>query len=243
MTVSTTSRLDELVVQIGNEHQSVSATMTAALSHAIRAGELLIEAKEIVPFGQWDKWLAERCATEWNLSLEWARSYMRIARNRELIEDNQIESLAAARRFLTVSGVGDSRVDPVKRTEAVVLRQQGLKQQEIADKLGVSQGTITRWLDPAKEKKYKETYRRTWIAARQALKRETAKRQAREIGGDLGEAYSLLRRCLDSLERAAADHDSDTRREIRSAMHSMYNAEDALNRALAHSRSSKRVAS
>jgi hypothetical protein len=62
------NRLPVLAGRIKAEHDAVEAatsTATAAarkgIEHALTAGELLLEAKPLVPHGQWLPWLAENC--------------------------------------------------------------------------------------------------------------------------------------------------------------------------------------
>lgn len=50
--------------------------MRTAIGHAIRAGELLIEAKELVPHGAWQRWLSEH----FRGSERTAQGYMQLAR-------------------------------------------------------------------------------------------------------------------------------------------------------------------
>ena len=52
------------------------------MNHAIVAGELLLDAKDLLKHGQWLPWLAENCA----ISERTAQLYMRCAKNRAAIE-------------------------------------------------------------------------------------------------------------------------------------------------------------
>ncbi len=56
--------------------------MSAALKHALRAGELLSEAKGQLPHGAFGPWLAENFAG----SDRTARAYMRVYSHREELE-------------------------------------------------------------------------------------------------------------------------------------------------------------
>jgi hypothetical protein len=75
---STTTDLDlpELAGRINAEHAAVSAAMRQGLEHARRAGELLCEARQHVPHGDWEGWLAEH----FHGSARTARLYMRVFR-------------------------------------------------------------------------------------------------------------------------------------------------------------------
>jgi hypothetical protein len=73
--------LTDLAARIRTEHEGTVAAMRRGVEHAIRAGELLIEAKGKVPHGQWLSWLATTGVPE-----RAAQRYMRLARNRAEIE-------------------------------------------------------------------------------------------------------------------------------------------------------------
>ena len=52
-----------------------------AIEHAIRAGEALIQAKQLVEHGQWLPWLRDNC----KMSERTAQNYMRVARNQDAL--------------------------------------------------------------------------------------------------------------------------------------------------------------
>lgn len=52
-------RLLDLATQINAEHDAAGAAMSSALSHAVNAGRLLIEAKGTVDHGEWADWLSD----------------------------------------------------------------------------------------------------------------------------------------------------------------------------------------
>jgi hypothetical protein len=82
-----TDRSNSLVVlaaRIRAAHEATSTALKSSVEHSIAAGELLIEAKEQVPHGQWLPWLRDRCA----ISERTAQLYMRLAKNRKEIEAN-----------------------------------------------------------------------------------------------------------------------------------------------------------
>lgn len=226
-----TSELDDLSTEIARQHVLVRQSMADSLNHAIATGELLLRAKAMVEVGHWDEWLSDQ-ALIWDMSIEWARSYMRFARFKDLILAEQLPSVKAARKFLRQSNVQDVRVDPTRRLECDRLHKEGLSQKEIADELGVSAPTIWRWLNPEKEQKYRRLRARNSRAGRSALRAKERSDAAKRVGGDLGEGYGLVRLALDNLERAAAQQTGEARREIRSAMNSLYNAEDATAKAV-----------
>jgi hypothetical protein len=82
--------LVDLAARIKTEHTAVSSALKESLRHAIAAGELLLQAKDQVPHGQWLPWLEEHCS----ISERTAQLYMRVAKNRTEIE-NQIRNVIA----------------------------------------------------------------------------------------------------------------------------------------------------
>jgi len=68
--------LTVISADINREHRLANAAAQTAISHAINAGELLIEAKAKVSHGEWLPWLNANC----ELSERTARNYMRVAR-------------------------------------------------------------------------------------------------------------------------------------------------------------------
>jgi hypothetical protein len=69
-------RLATLAADINREHAACATALQTTLRHAIRAGELLAEAKALLPHGQWLPWLEAHFAG----SERSAQAYMRVAR-------------------------------------------------------------------------------------------------------------------------------------------------------------------
>lgn len=74
--------LGDLAKQINEEHRACETAVTAALGHAMKAGELLSEAKAELPHGAFGTWLAENFVG----SDRTARAYMRVYAHREELE-------------------------------------------------------------------------------------------------------------------------------------------------------------
>jgi hypothetical protein len=77
------ARLVEIAQGIGHQVQLAEMAWRDALGHAIRAGELLIEAKGLVKHGQWAEWLERHFPA----SERTAQNYMRLARNSAAVAD------------------------------------------------------------------------------------------------------------------------------------------------------------
>ncbi len=68
--------LDSLAKQIDAAHVEVLRVLLTSVQLAAEAGHLLAQAKEQVPFGQWEIWVSENTA----VSSRTARGYMQIQR-------------------------------------------------------------------------------------------------------------------------------------------------------------------
>jgi hypothetical protein len=88
--IEASNSLTDLAARIVAEHRAVSTALKDSVRHAITAGELLIDAKNQVPHGQWLPWLRDHCT----ISERTAQLYMRCARNRSAIEDQIRNSVA-----------------------------------------------------------------------------------------------------------------------------------------------------
>ncbi len=67
--------LDDLVTQINDAHAEVERAFRIGIDHALRAGELLLQAKKQVLHGKWETWLKGNVSC----TPRTARSYMQIA--------------------------------------------------------------------------------------------------------------------------------------------------------------------
>lgn len=88
--MSEIERLNTLATRINEEHRRCEEAFRSTLEHALRAGELLIEAKDGVPHGSWEAWLADN----FEGSLRTAQAYMRVARARKQFEDPKTQRVA-----------------------------------------------------------------------------------------------------------------------------------------------------
>ena len=59
--IDRSNSLVDLAARIKIEHEAATDAMARGAEHAIKAGELLIEAKEQLKHGQWLPWLREHC--------------------------------------------------------------------------------------------------------------------------------------------------------------------------------------
>jgi hypothetical protein len=89
-TATTDLALDELANEINAEHAKAEAAARSAVDHALRAGELLIEAKGQCQHGEWGAWIQEHC----EFSERTAQVYMRVARELPKLDDPKAQRVA-----------------------------------------------------------------------------------------------------------------------------------------------------
>jgi hypothetical protein len=75
--LTTSNPLPDLAVRIRSEYEKARQSARASIEHALRVGELLLEAKVLVQHGEWSGWLQRNC----DLSERMAQGYMRLARH------------------------------------------------------------------------------------------------------------------------------------------------------------------
>ena len=74
---SSVSDLDDLAKQIDAAHVEVRAALLTSVQRAAEVGYLLAQAKEQIPFGQWETWVEQNTA----VSPRSARAFMQIERH------------------------------------------------------------------------------------------------------------------------------------------------------------------
>jgi DUF3102 family protein len=79
--IATSNSLADLAARIRAEHEAAVGAQRTSLTHAMAAGDLLIEAKAQLDHGQWLPWL-KSCG----ISERTGQRYIRLARNRDTIE-------------------------------------------------------------------------------------------------------------------------------------------------------------
>ena len=94
--VTTSSSLADLAARIRVEQENARLAFRTGIEHALRVGELLLEAKEKVNHGHWSHWLHAHC----DLSERTAQGYMRLARQRSNPQ------LTADLTILRITGAG-----------------------------------------------------------------------------------------------------------------------------------------
>lgn len=223
--------LAELAAQINTEHDAVKTGARRTIELAVACGESLLRAKELVPEGQFGNWLEENVV----LKRQTAYSYMRLARHRDRVLAGDFETIRDA--IAGIAGFGDPRTNRLsaeQKYEMVRLASEdGKNIYEVAEVLGVAPSTVWYWSSD-KNRAMRGTERRRrkarQKAAELALVREENARFVMKVGGPTADAYSLLRKAEQALDKAlrTASMDRARHRVLSSALTRLYNAEDEI---------------
>lgn len=216
-----TLTLEQLEVASADAIRLGEEALKGALLVFIRWGEILLEVQRRVGHGHFREWLRAH-----EINDAHSNKAMRFAFYKNNIPKDALvpfRGVDGRLREPTTNSVwrlyirGLPPISPYGRptysvthiNEARRLQATGLTGKDIAEMLGVSETTVGCWLDPklAAEREARRTRKRhETVAARKALKekseREERDRLAKTTGGELAEAYSLIRRALTALDRA-----------------------------------------
>lgn len=88
--ITNTMDLATLADQINAEHRACDEALREGLAHAVRAGELLVEAKAQVKHGQWEQWVTEN----FEGSPRTAQAYMKVAREIPTLDGAKAQRVA-----------------------------------------------------------------------------------------------------------------------------------------------------
>lgn len=116
--------LSTLADEINAEHRSCDEALREGLRHALRAGELLIEAKSRVQHGEWGRWLEEN----FEGSSRTAQGYMKVAREIPNLDGTKAQhvadlSLRGALKELSAPGEDDGQERWPKQEVAKFIRK------------------------------------------------------------------------------------------------------------------------
>ena len=99
---------ERLALEINAEHELARTCLHDSLSHAVRVGELLIEARAMVPRGEWLGWIDDNCAFSTRHRAELRSTCpkeRRVDRGRERNEPQHPRSASGA--FQSIRGPND----------------------------------------------------------------------------------------------------------------------------------------
>jgi hypothetical protein len=111
VTPDRSNSLPDLAARIRAEHEATAAALQSSVTHAMAAGDALIEAKAAIPHGGWLPWLADNCD-------------MKLAKNRATIEKhirNDIADLTLneAAALCVLAGRIEKLLEIAKRAETL----------------------------------------------------------------------------------------------------------------------------
>jgi hypothetical protein len=251
----TTLTLDELSA-LSVEEVSLSATCAAAaVQHAIRCGEALLEAQSRVPPGDWVRWLE---SSDWPHSDTHARCFMRLAKyqsdlppeawQRYIDRDGNERQPTANRAFRMLRGLPPIQalgswisplVGPNDKAEVLRLRSMGASYTEIVAVTGLPKSTIAGWCNPAaaeQARRKRRARRREEAVARKALtaerERSSRNRLAKVTGGELSKSYAAVRQALAALDKVGGERAGE-------AIGHLHRAEESIVEAMREQRSSE----
>lgn len=98
MTELATRTTTDIAADVNREHRLVETVKHNLVAHAIKCGELLIEAKSRLEHGEWGEWMDTHCEfSDWTAQL-----YMRVARDAQANPGRvtDLPSLRSARHLL-----------------------------------------------------------------------------------------------------------------------------------------------
>lgn len=215
-----TLTLDELGAVANAEHAAVGSSideaahhMAMSLLHAIRAGQALTLAREMVEEGRWTEWLTNNV----DISQSLAMRYVRYAHYEQVLREANVPLNAdTALRYLKglapVRVATPRRTDPAVIAEAQRLRAGGLSFKAIGELLGLNASTIQSNLTASEESRRRRAKNsRRHAAARRALaeqeRRAERDRLAKTGTENQQEIYRLIRRAakLADIEGGLAD--------------------------------------
>lgn len=229
-------RLAALGEIVEREHALAQDAARQALTHVIQAGEALREARTAVDSGAWNQWCERH-----GLGERRARDYIRIATYQSELPEwvtTRTEAIVSLKGLpVATENGGWQRLSDATREEALRLRAEGLSQRQVGEALGISHVTIGLWEREQPSSKTKRRARSRQASrekqARLALRQLERDRAMRKRGGTVAEAYSLLRRAAQMLDRA---RDGETSKEVRhhldQALYGVHRAEESAAKAL-----------
>jgi hypothetical protein len=153
-------RLSSLVAVIAEHHERAMEAGRALLEHAIACGDALLEAKALVPPGEWTQWVETNLPDGVRLTM--TRNYMRLAALKERVDPDL--SVAGNIRLLAgVEGVakGTPRIAEDIKDEARRMKDEGVPIAEIARRLDTTKHSVRAWTIPGEAEKFSENSKRS----------------------------------------------------------------------------------
>lgn len=239
--------LDELAAEANREHSYALEAASAAVNHAIKAGEALTQIRDALasrPDGQsFMTWLG----SEFGASDATAFTYMRLYAYRDRIRNSGIDSqgIYQAKQFLRglpmviadESNRGKRYDEEVKEMARELWADgKGISLSEIARITGASRGVVTLWVDPAERQRKKERrrrYREKLIAQRQTAQRKRVETAIQNRADTVSRAYSMIRKLTQVVDQGKVEvQDREGKEALRRAEDFLHQADAAIVKAL-----------
>jgi predicted transcriptional regulator len=227
--------LAELGAEASREHGATAEAARDAVDHAIRAGGYLLEAYDRVPAGQWLRWVEENFSASSNT----AGIYMNLAYHKEHAAG--APSINAALRLLStlpnrpMGPRGLSERTLTRHGQALALRQRGLKIAEIAEMMGISNGSASEYCSKnlAELRQQRNDQARRARTARQALKRAEQEAAIRKVGGGVSELYADIHKLTQKADKVIENASSkELRAGLNAALAKLHQARDEIVKAV-----------
>jgi len=81
--------LDSLAEEIRSEHQACLQSLRKGMEHALKVGELLLQARKLVKHGDWTNWVETNC----EFTPRMARNYMKLAGAKSVLKPEIISEM------------------------------------------------------------------------------------------------------------------------------------------------------
>ena len=212
------SELPELEAALRSALDQFQIAVQLTVSSAVTVGGILCTAQEQIPEKSWSEWLGEH----FPYTAHTARKWMRLYHYRDLLDDDITRIDDAANILKGLPRRDQSSVSSIDARLITSLKGEGLSNAAIARHVGVASLRVRQVLDPKGYAEYRRRDNRRRRDARAAHQRElharTIKRLIRSASKELSEAYSLLRKQTEALDRAIeASDDVTVRSHLRKA--------------------------
>ncbi len=230
----TSAELVSLSEQANEGHRKCMESHGKTVAFAKEIGHILLKAYELVPNGEWERWVRANCEfSRWE-----ARMYQRIAHYEDEVTDET--SIGATRRSLAGLPAirSPGKTYPLElRAKGRVMLAEGHMPQQIADQLGVgSARTVRGWRQSDQElrEKARSQKQRAAIARKVLREKEHHEEVLAKAGPSVAELYSRLRLALEVADAAILEPTDDRHLAslLREARSHLYSAERRIVKAL-----------
>ena len=225
----TATELDQIAARVRAQHALVQDNAARTVEAMIATGDALIEARALVAEGGLDEW----AKTVAGLHPKTVRTYVKFAVHAELLREAQPKGTFEARRLLSQAGVPRLNSADVTTARAKDLKERGLTNKAIGEQMGISGARVSQLLNKENARAKNAAAQRRRLEAQKALERKEQAAKVKKAGNkNVSEAYSLVRKALQELDRAMSETPLAKQKYLRLAQDEMYRAQDNIALAL-----------